>query len=59
MPGITLMTGLGIKDGTVGVTKRVSGDACPKTQILHIASNAGAYLGVKAGDIIEAHISHD
>ncbi|MFT3895146.1 MAG: hypothetical protein QM730_26270 [Anaerolineales bacterium] len=59
MPGITLMTAFGINDGTVGVTKRASGDASSQAQISQIASNAGASLGVKAGDIIEAHCSHD
>ena len=59
MPGITLMTGFGIKDGTVGVTERVRGEIYPRTQISHIVSNAWACLGVKAGDIIEAHIPHD
>jgi len=59
MPDITLMTGFGIKEDTVGVTERVSGGICPTTQISHIVSNALACLGVKAGDTIEAHISHD
>ncbi len=59
MPGITLMAVFGINDGTVGVMKRVSGETCPEPQISNLASNAGACMGVKAGDIIEAHISHD
>jgi S-adenosylmethionine hydrolase len=59
MPVITLMTVFGIKDGTVGVVKRVSGEICPRTQISNIVSNAMACLGVKAGDIIEAHFPHD
>ena len=32
MPGITLMTGFGVKDDTVGVGKRVSGEICPATK---------------------------
>ena len=59
MPGITLMTTLGINAGTVGVVKRAGGEMRPAIQILQFASNAGACSGVKAGDIIEAHISHD
>lgn len=59
MPGITMMTGFGIKDGTVGVKKRVSGGIYPITHSSNITSNVGACSGVKAGGIIEAHISHD
>lgn len=37
MPGITVMTDFGIKDGTVGVTKRVSGEICPETQNSYVS----------------------
>jgi S-adenosylmethionine hydrolase len=47
MPGITLMTDPGIKDGTVGVVKRVSGEICPTTQISFISSNEGVLWVLK------------
>jgi hypothetical protein len=59
MSAITLMTDFGIKDGTVGVTRQMSGENCPTTQSPTIVSNAVACLSVKAGENIEAHIPHD
>ena len=48
----------GIDDGPGDVKNRVSGEFCPRKHISYSDSNPGAYLGVKAGDIIEAYISH-
>ena len=59
MPGITLMTGYGIKDGTVGVVNAGRQGRHPTRRVSNIVSNAGGDSGVKAGDIVEANIFHD